>query len=337
MAVVGACRALWRLRLFVTLGFALAVALGSALTYEISLGVPPRFESRQYHVGVASASVLVDSPSSQVADLGDPQVAAGPGVLSARAELLVNLLATSPLKEQIAELAGISPTLLITQVGSSDPAQKVATTESPGVTVKPTDPEANVLRLTLNDTVPIITFNAQSPTPASAARLSGAAVTELERYLAQAAASEKVPHPRTLVIKRLGKAQASSQTRGHGPLLAAIVMIVLFGVWCVVLLSIDAMARRWRQSIEDDRSAVAPPADVLRIAGATEVAGPAGDDIPSRRRAAPRSLAGARSPERPEQSTQRRSSAGQSSADLIDWSESPERPKPGTQARRATR
>ena len=36
--------------------------------YRISLA-PPKLESRQYHVGVASARVLVDTPDSQVVDL----------------------------------------------------------------------------------------------------------------------------------------------------------------------------------------------------------------------------------------------------------------------------
>lgn len=303
MAVVGMFRALWRLRLFVALGFAFAVFVGSALIYEISLGVPPKFESRQYYVGVASASVLVDSPSSQVADLGDPELAAGSGILSARAELLVNLLVTSPLKERIAKRAGIPSNVLITQVGYSDPAQGVSTTDSPGVTVKPTDLEANILRLTLNDTVPIITFSARSPRPAQAVRLSNAAVTELERYMSQSAAAEKVPPVRALVIERLGHARASSQTRGREPLLGAIFGMVLFVVWCIALLSGDALARRWRQDVEDDGSDAPAPADVVPIAAATTA--PVLEEIPARRRAGSRSLAGTGPSEGPDRATSR--------------------------------
>ena len=61
--------------------------------YRISLA-PPKLESRQYHVGVASARVLVDTPDSQVVDL-NPK---GADALSSRASLLANLMASSPVK-----------------------------------------------------------------------------------------------------------------------------------------------------------------------------------------------------------------------------------------------
>jgi len=46
----------------------IAVLVGLAVGYRV--GFPPKLESRQYTVGIASLTALVDTPSSQVVDLG---------------------------------------------------------------------------------------------------------------------------------------------------------------------------------------------------------------------------------------------------------------------------
>ena len=94
MEAITILRELWRLRYLVFLGAMLALAIALMTAYRISLA-PPKLESRQYHVGVASARVLVDTPDSQVVDL-NPK---GADALSSRATLLANLMASSPVKK----------------------------------------------------------------------------------------------------------------------------------------------------------------------------------------------------------------------------------------------
>ena len=101
MEAITILRELWRLRYLVFLGAILALAIALMTAYRISLA-PPKLESRQYHVGVASARVLVDTPDSQVVDL-NPK---GADALSSRASLLANLMASSPVKTIIARDAG---------------------------------------------------------------------------------------------------------------------------------------------------------------------------------------------------------------------------------------
>ena len=76
---------------------------------------PSKLESRAYHVGIASTTALLDTPSSQVVDLGDPNDAAtnAAGSLPGRAALIASVLTTSPLKDEIAKSAGIDPRTLI--------------------------------------------------------------------------------------------------------------------------------------------------------------------------------------------------------------------------------
>ncbi|MEA2295957.1 MAG: hypothetical protein QOE86_3596 [Solirubrobacteraceae bacterium] len=252
MDAVTILRRLLRHRLAVAVGIAVALVAGTLLTYHVELGAPPRFESRQYKIGVASASVLFDSEKSQVSDLGDPKVAAAPGGLAARAQLLANLLVASPLKEQVAQLAQISPQQLITKLSSSDPNVPMTSPPATGVTVRETDPTANILNLTLNDQVPIITFNAQAPSPAVAARLSNAVVVELQRYLQQTASANAVPTFRKLVVERLGLAQSATETRGPTRMRALVTVLLIVGLWCAGILGIEASVRRWRQIAGDE-------------------------------------------------------------------------------------
>jgi hypothetical protein len=252
MDVVRTLRRLWRLRLLLAVGAALTIVVATLLTYRVGLGFPPTFQSRQYQVGLASTSVLLDTQSSQVADLGDPEVSAGPGILTSRAQLLANLLVSSPLKERVAAQAGVDAKRFITELSSSNPNQPIpAPAETAGVVVKRDDPDASVLNLTINDQVPIITFNAQAPSAARAARIADAAVSELGRQIQRTKSTDGVPRQRELVFEPLGRSSRSStEMRGSTKFTALLIALVLFGFWCVAVLGIEAVARRWRQANE---------------------------------------------------------------------------------------
>src|ERR1044071_1276315 len=106
MEVVVMLRELWRRRWLVLLSGVLALLIGVLMAYRVH---PPfKFESRAYTVGIASTTAMLDTPSSQVVDLGgqDSEVAGSAGTLPGRAALLASVLTTSPLKDEIAKSAG---------------------------------------------------------------------------------------------------------------------------------------------------------------------------------------------------------------------------------------
>ncbi len=76
-------RELWDRRVLVAVAAAVAIALGGLTAFRP--GLPP--ESRQYEIGIASSRALVDTPSSQVVDLGLKEDA-NVGVLPSRTVLL---------------------------------------------------------------------------------------------------------------------------------------------------------------------------------------------------------------------------------------------------------
>ena len=254
MDVVSILRQLWRHRLPVAVGVALALTVGLLMAYRVGAGLPPTFESRQYAVGVASAEVLVDSPSSQIADLGGGKVRADVAALTARARLLASLMAASPLKDDIARTAGIDPRTFVATAPSSDPSLRPPTLEqSPG-------PRANSLTVFYNEAVPIITADAQAVDEHVAARISSAAVAVLGKYLTSVAALDKVPDARQLVIDPLGPARSATVVRGPGTLLAVLAFAVVLGLWCAGVVVAARLARGWREAVAGDAPASLPMA-----------------------------------------------------------------------------
>ena len=86
MDTVTILRDLWRRRLLVVGVAIVAVLVGVAVMYKVSF--PPKLESRKYEVGVATSSILVDTPNSQVVEVAPK----GSDTLGVRANLLASLM-----------------------------------------------------------------------------------------------------------------------------------------------------------------------------------------------------------------------------------------------------
>jgi len=256
MTVVSVLRELWARRLVVAVGLALAVVAGLLVAFDVGLGVPPKLSDRRYDVGVASASVLVDSPSSQVIDIGGARSRADIESLSARARLLSNIMAASPLKERIARRAGVPTAALIASAPEPGPAPAPSPVDALDSKAEASDPDAYVLTIRFNEALPIIVAEAQAPSPAAAAAIADAAVTELARYMKTAAAADRVPDARRVVVTALGPARSATVQRGPAPLYAVIAAIFVFGAWCVGILLIAGLVRNWRSAAHAER----PPA-----------------------------------------------------------------------------
>jgi hypothetical protein len=247
MGVIGALRTLWRMRIAVIAVGVIAIAIGAALALK----------SKQYHVALGTATALVDSPSSQVVDLGGVEFSAvNISSLSGRANLLSSVMTQSPIKDEIAAAAGLAPTQLIA-VSPAVVTSGAAAGSSSGpaaAPVKITDPRAIILRASVptleSGQVPMISVQTQAPEPAQAAKLANAAITVLQKHVEDVASNDGVPADRRVVIRQLGPATADIQTRGSGKMLAAAATIGVFLLGCGVILLLVAMARAWRAASE---------------------------------------------------------------------------------------
>lgn len=247
MGLVTVLRTLWRFRLAVIAVGLLAIALGVSVAYRIT--PPGTFESKQYNVALGSVNALVDSPSSQVVDLGGADtVGADIGALTARATLLASVMTSSPIKDEIAQRAGLSPLQLIaispavsSPVPGAAPVQQI---------VIPKRADVYVLRATVpsldSGQVPMLTVQTQAPDPKSASRLANASIEVLQKHLVDIATTDRVPNERRLTVRQLGPATAEVQTRGPKPMTAAAVAIFVFLFGCGTIVSLVALAGGWR-------------------------------------------------------------------------------------------
>jgi hypothetical protein len=236
MDTVTILRDLWRVRLFVAGVALLAVLIGTAVVYKISF--PPKLESRRHTVGVATARILVDTPSSQVVAVAPK----GSDTLGVRANLLASLMVDGVIRTTIAQRAGLHPNQL---AGVTD----AATDQSPAPAQS--GRQANVLTTQVltnsaGDQLPIIEVDAQAPDGARAARLANAAVSGLRDYLNSKAALQKVPDADRLQVIGLGAPQASTQVKGPSNVLAFIATIFMFVLGCAAILAVTALRRGWQ-------------------------------------------------------------------------------------------
>jgi capsular polysaccharide biosynthesis protein len=264
MGVVGALRTLWRRRIIVAAIGVFAVFIGLYVAYSFS--PPTSLKSRQYHVANGSASALIDSPKSQVVDLGSAD-ALGVDVssLDSRATLLASLMTSSPLKEEIAAKAGINPTELI----AISPAMLDPAPGTPVVLPDTSNPNSKVLRATIptlsSGQVPMIQVSTQAPEPGQAARLANAAFAVLQKHLQDVAATDGVPAGRRVTVRQLGPATASESTRGPGKKMAVVFMVLIGALGCGAILLLEALVGGWRAARELERDPLPPPSPVIEL------------------------------------------------------------------------
>jgi hypothetical protein len=245
MVTVTLLRDLWRLRLAVLGVWLFAMLAGALVLYKASF--PP--ESRKYDVGVATTSILVDTPSSQVVEIS-PE---GSDMLGLRADLLSRLMVAGSLKNLIAQTAGVRPNTLV----------GIAATSAVGAqpVVPPPGHDAPVLTTRVvedNDgtELPIIEVEAQAPTAAGAAELADAAVESLHKFLDSKAATQQIPNAKRLKVDALGVTQAETVTRGPKSVFGVAAVLFTFGFGCACILLFAALKRNWRSALTAES---APP------------------------------------------------------------------------------
>ena len=248
MELVGILRLLWRERVLVAVAAIVAIFAGFALAFPISF--PPKLESRQYEVGLGSLEALVDTPSSQVVDLGG-DTGADIETLAGRATLLASLMTSSPLKDEIARRAGVDARELIAIPPSGAGSGATSSPEKSGTGIDINDPRAKILKAKVptldSGDVPIISVNTQAPTAAVAARLADESVKVLKDHLKSVAGADNVPDARQVVVAELGPARSSVESRGPAQFLGIVAGLFVFLLGCAAIVGVTALASGWRR------------------------------------------------------------------------------------------
>jgi hypothetical protein len=229
---------LWRRRIVVGIALVVSVLIGLMVAFKVTPGLPPKLASRAHEIGVASTRVLINTPSSIVADLNP----AGGASLSTHAQLLGNLLSSDQVHNAIAKSAGLAPTDL-----TISPLAVGGVVQTPLAVTAPAPVGASSVSVNADPLLPLININATAPTPTQAAALANGSVRVLQSYIQTVAAEEGIPTSRRPVITSLGSAVGLTSTTGPSKMYGAIAIILAFGLSCYVILVITGGKARIRE------------------------------------------------------------------------------------------
>jgi hypothetical protein len=229
---------LWRRRIVVGIALVVSVLLGLMVAFKVSPGLPPKLTPRAHQVGVASTRVLINTPSSIVADLNP----AGGSSLSTHAQLLGNLLSSDQVHSAIAKSAGLAATDL-----TISPLAVGGVVQTPLAVTAPAPVGGSSVSVNADPLLPLITITATAPNPKQAAALANGSVTVLQSYIQTVAAEEGIPTSRRPVITSLGSAVGLPSTSGPSKMYSAVAIILLFGFSCYVVLVVTGGKARIRE------------------------------------------------------------------------------------------
>jgi hypothetical protein len=230
---------------------AVSVLVGLLWVVRIS---PGGIETRRYEVGYARAAAVVDTRPSQVID----STAGGSSIaeLTNRAKLLADLMTRSPLREEIADRAGIPRSQLLTQRPMNGLEKRLTLPEVTQARVGEHDRDASILHAGVNFLVegesPIIGVDVRAPDPESAARLADAAIATLKDYLERSSAASQLHPTVPLEVHELEPATGEPAAVGPPPAMALFAVALVFALGCGATLA----ATRLRGALRRRRFAV---------------------------------------------------------------------------------
>jgi hypothetical protein len=242
MELVALLRVLWHRRRPVLAGLAVALCVGVLASRGATTTV-----------GVASGRVVLDTVDSQLVD-AEP---VGADTLAWRAALLADLMGGDAGRPRIAralgaperDIAVVAPYL---NAPAKDTPLSRRATDAAAVT-----PEPYVVAIQAAEPLPIIRIDATAPSRDQAVRLARAAGDALKEA---AAAHVDSPDLLGFVVEDVGPVRARTITEGPRRVMAGVLALLLFALWCIGLLVFSAMSDARRRLPAPRRFALRRPA-----------------------------------------------------------------------------
>jgi hypothetical protein len=223
--VVSILRSLWRRRLAVVAGAAVAVALGLMSTHPTPNTV------------VASTDVMLDTPVSSLSHASPP----GADALLARATWLGNLTATDSSQQAIAHAAGLAPSAVSVLVAGADRPTLATPLARSATDSEAARPEPYRVVIRLNPTLPLISIDALAPRRSQALSLSDATVGALRTAAA--------PESRRVVVDDVSRPQTRVISGSSGRVRSLALSVTAFLLWCGLVVLWAALSSPSRQAV----------------------------------------------------------------------------------------
>lgn len=227
MELLPIVRALWRRRLALAVGIALALAAFVALGGTTPVSTPN---------AVAWTGVTLDTPQSQLVAVAPP----GASSLVSRASLLTHLMTTAAATQALARQIGVGADQLI--VVDADLATPIVPTAMAQAASTAASRDVAPYTLTVfveTDSLPVISIEAAAPDRAGAERLADAAVTVLQsqaspggRFTSQIATGGKVFARQPFVIDEVAPVRVKALPSTALPIKAIGGSFLALLAWC---------------------------------------------------------------------------------------------------------
>ena len=235
-------------RRLLALGAVVAVFVATLSVYHLD-GFGLKSRSLQY--SAASTQVLVDSDSSALGNLAESFES-----LANRAVVYADFMTNPSILEKIGQQVGlkggqiyaVGPVTGATRV-EQEPTALKRNVELTGET-KPYR-----LNFESQNNLPTININAQAPTTKQAVALANAAALAMHRYVAEDVSVGAIAPPSRVVIRQLGAANGAVVDGGISKQLFVIVSVLVFALWCVLMLAVPRALAMWRDSATPEADA----------------------------------------------------------------------------------
>jgi hypothetical protein len=240
-------KALWHRRRLVAVGAAIAAIAAILSVYSVSF-FPPSLTSRTNVFATASTQMLVDTPNSSFANLGEEVEP-----LSVRAGVFARFLASPVAIDLIAREAKLPADAIEGQgpyeqglpLFQQEPTAEKRSSQIIG------ERALYRLRFENNPNLPIITVFAQAPNRDAAIALADAVLAALRSYIRSIQVEQHTPEKRRVEIRQLGEATGGVVNSGVNVQIAALVFFVVLIGWCLLLIPAQTIARGWRSGGDD--------------------------------------------------------------------------------------
>lgn len=238
-------RELWQMKPWVVGCVALALLAAVWSVAKISVA-PPGASPRALKMASATTEVVVDTPRSALVDARQDTYSLD--ALTNRAVLLGNVMASPPVRKDIARRAHI-PEQVLQMTPPLTPKQ-------PRVLAQDGNERhtSDILKLndqyrvfiSANPTVPVLRIYAQAPDAKRAAALANATVDAMKLHLTDLAGLARTPATDQIQLTQLGRAQGEVINGGIDLQVALLAFIVTFGVACASVIFMRRVREGWR-------------------------------------------------------------------------------------------
>lgn len=223
-----------------------ALAVGSAAAIKLT--------SHNVPTGAATVQILVDSPSSELANLTQ-----NPTPLISRAAVFAQVMTSQAVVQDIAAAAGVRPTQMTAQGPYSGSAESLDVITPAEARSNQLVAEAAPYRLTFlaQQNEPVITATVQAPTAVAAARAANAVYTGVQNYVTAIQHEGRTPDEDKVTLRQLGSAQTATVNGKSRLTLIAAAFLAILIIGLLVILGVESLRKRDRELDELERGMVA--------------------------------------------------------------------------------